>query len=165
MLHSYYLWFLSCAVWPVILGAVIFWIIMVSCCTLLSIVTCQCSMFPWANEQSGRGSGSHPIWKYCALSLSSGHAFAGKIVDFWEESLHRQACVLSACPLFYRSALHQLMTRVDTMSLEKRCDWCYTSLQSKLCQDNGLRQLEKTRGPISDAHLFCAHLTKRRQGA
>ena len=30
-----------------------------------------------------------------ALSLSSGLALAGKIVDFWEESLHRQACVLS----------------------------------------------------------------------
>ena len=30
-----------------------------------------------------------------ALYLSLGQAFPGKIVDFWEESLHRQACVLS----------------------------------------------------------------------
>ena len=58
-----------------------------------------------------------------ALSLSSGQPFAGKVVDFWEESLHRRPCVLSVCPLFfYRSALHQLMTRIDTMREEKRCD-------------------------------------------
>ena len=35
-----------------------------------------------------------------------------------------------------------------------------TSLQSNSCQDNRPPQVKRTRGPISEAHLFCA-----RQGA
>ena len=102
-----------------ILGAVTS-CIMVSCSTLLSIV--HALSFP--QPRSSRVVGvEDPICMHCALSLSAGQPFAGKIVDFWQESLHRRPCVLSVCPLFsYRSALHRLMTRVDTMREEKRCD-------------------------------------------
>ena len=153
------LWFLPCAVWPAHVqvhcappsqashGSAVSWI--------LPSFASSPSTAPW--EQPGRGS----VKFECILSLSSGEACAGKILDFLEEGLHyRRRRVLWLCSIS--------TSEVDNYGWHnERGEKVWPMLHKrriKPCWDNGVERSEEdkertwTRGPISDEHISFAQI-------
>ena len=155
------LWFLPCAVWPAHVqvhcappsqashGSAVSWI-------LASFASSpSTALSPW--EQPGRGS----VKFECILSLSSGEACAGKILDFLEEGLHyRRRRVLWLCSIS--------TSEVDNYGWHnERGEKVWPMLHKrriKPCWDNGVERSEEdkertwTRGPISDEHISFAQI-------